>query len=650
MKKIILVLLILLLPSLILADTTVPWVRNTSSDIYPLYINDMVGVGTTTPPYMVTSFSSTIPQLSLSAGAGLAQWTFRNAGGDLFFSTTTVAGSATTSSSALTVSGSGFGTTTVRGLNISGQATSTSNVGFSITTGCYAIGTTCVGSGSFSNTIANGGTATTTFYSGGVVFSDGTKLTQSASTGNFFWDETNKRLGLGTSTPFAKLSVHSIAGEAAFVVGSTTTNFIVDRVGNVGVGTSSPTTLLTVEKNGIAATQTKTLVLQNTTPSTVGTTVQRAPAIALLGTAYNSVSGGSEVGGFVLDALPATAAGTTAASFTIGRQLPNGTISNLITITSGGSINANSSITVGATAGYIMSARSKIFSSADGLIELFNNAGSDFTRLNFGGTSAAFPSILRSSTGLSVNLADGTAGGSLAVGTTTPFGIFQVASSTASAGFKPQIVITDTGAGTDKKHWTVANEGGNLYISTSTDLYATTSVAALEIRNSGAVYAPFTGTSGSAQTGYWCYDTNGQFIRDTTVCLVSDLRAKNITGNFTSSLDEISKLKLLTYHFKPKFNGDFENNPNYTREQLGLGAQDLAKIDPKLVQVYTEDGCNNVFCYKEGEPKSPDTYALATLALGGVKELNIKENWQWFVMFAMFCWIVRLEIKTKKNA
>ncbi|MFA5888745.1 MAG: hypothetical protein WC857_00725, partial [Candidatus Paceibacterota bacterium] len=40
-----------------------------------------VGIGTTTSQYLLTPFSSTAPQLALSAGAGLSQWTMRNAGG-----------------------------------------------------------------------------------------------------------------------------------------------------------------------------------------------------------------------------------------------------------------------------------------------------------------------------------------------------------------------------------------------------------------------------------------------------------------------------------------------------------------------------------------------------------------------------------------
>jgi hypothetical protein len=109
-------------------------------------------MGTTTGNYRLTVSSSTEPQLSLSAGGGITQWTFRNAGGDLFLSTTTVAGTATTSISALSISGSGFGTTTVLGLNISGQATSTSNVGFNLTGGCFAINGTCI-SGSSSSSV-----------------------------------------------------------------------------------------------------------------------------------------------------------------------------------------------------------------------------------------------------------------------------------------------------------------------------------------------------------------------------------------------------------------------------------------------------------------------------------------------------------------
>lgn len=141
--------------------------------------------------------------------------------------------------------------------------------------------------------IAQGGTATTTFYAGGLVFSDGTKLTQAAnSVGNgiLFWDSVNRRLGVGTTTPPGKLSVYTSTNQAsAFTVsnsiGSTTlqvdtidTNpqifsvatstgvdyFDVGQGGNVGVSSSTPWRTFSV--NG-------TVSFANLTSGTTGNTL-----------------------------------------------------------------------------------------------------------------------------------------------------------------------------------------------------------------------------------------------------------------------------------------------------------------------------------------------------------------------------------------
>ncbi|MFA5877415.1 MAG: immunoglobulin-like domain-containing protein [Candidatus Paceibacterota bacterium] len=60
--------------------------------------------------------------------------------------------------------------------------------------------------------IANGGTATTTFYNGGITFYNSSlgTLSQAGDGKGLFWDETNKRLGVGTSSPAYKLSVEGI--------------------------------------------------------------------------------------------------------------------------------------------------------------------------------------------------------------------------------------------------------------------------------------------------------------------------------------------------------------------------------------------------------------------------------------------------------
>lgn len=61
---------------------------------------------------------------------------------------------------------------------------------------------------------------------------------------------------------------------------------------------------------------------------------------------------------------------------------------------------------VGATAESGWTGRATMKSSADGVIELFNDALTGFTRLNFGGTTASFPSLSRNNAELVAKLAD----------------------------------------------------------------------------------------------------------------------------------------------------------------------------------------------------------------------------------------------------
>lgn len=79
----------------------------------------------------------------------------------------------------------------------------------------------------------------------------------------------------------------------------------------------------------------------------------------------------------------------------------------------GGTIVALGNITgvshvAGATDTFLWTGRARIKSSADGIVELFNAAETGFTRLNFGGTSSAFPSLKRSGAALLARVADDT--------------------------------------------------------------------------------------------------------------------------------------------------------------------------------------------------------------------------------------------------
>ena len=107
-----------------------------------------------------------------------------------------------------------------------------------------------------------------TFTNGSVLFSDGTTIAQDNS--NFFWDDTNKRLGLGTTTPSAKLHVDgsmflldSATGVSTitfpngpqieangpggyFKSGLVHSSLFGPTAGNVGIGTTSPSAKLDV--------------------------------------------------------------------------------------------------------------------------------------------------------------------------------------------------------------------------------------------------------------------------------------------------------------------------------------------------------------------------------------------------------------------
>jgi len=61
-------------------------------------------------------------------------------------------------------------------------------------------------------TIANGGTGTTTWQTGSIPFFNGTRLTENNA--NLFWDNTNFRLGVGTSTPTAHFQVTASGANA----------------------------------------------------------------------------------------------------------------------------------------------------------------------------------------------------------------------------------------------------------------------------------------------------------------------------------------------------------------------------------------------------------------------------------------------------
>jgi hypothetical protein len=118
--------------------------------------------------------------------------------------------------------------------------------------------------------VANGGTGTGTAFTTGSVPFAGASGTYAQDNAQFFWDETNKRLGIGTATPSDSLQVvgsirnsgaiYQNGAAASFQIGTKDAQdvqFLANNAvaatlksgGNFGVGTTSPGSLLSVAGN-----------------------------------------------------------------------------------------------------------------------------------------------------------------------------------------------------------------------------------------------------------------------------------------------------------------------------------------------------------------------------------------------------------------
>lgn len=160
--------------------------------------------------------------------------------------------------------------------------------------------------------VTNGGTGTTTSFTTGSIVFAGASGVYSQDNANFFWDDTNNRLGVGTTGPSYKLHASSTGSNIIGSQGTTDASFItnvngtqslylhstaamseinelralpllftvngaermrIDSSGNVGIGLTDPTTVLTGFSGGstgvaIASADVPTLALYDSENST----------------------------------------------------------------------------------------------------------------------------------------------------------------------------------------------------------------------------------------------------------------------------------------------------------------------------------------------------------------------------------------------
>lgn len=191
-------------------------------------------------------------------------------------------------------------------------------------------------------------------------------------------------------------------------------------------------------------------------------------------------------------------------------------------------------------------------------------------------------------------------GGASAGGVNAPF---LLASNYIQVGqAAPSINWSANTQGTNLKNWTAGVSGTTWSLGTATDASvstlakaaiavargATTTVASVTIGNatdSTAVLLPGLASSSAATTGTLCWTTGtGNVNVDTTLaCLSSTRKVKQNIKPLDIGLSEVMQMRPVSYDLKPQF------NPKHLGPQVGLVAEDVEKVDPRLVG-YGGDG------------------------------------------------------------
>lgn len=452
---------------------------------------------------------------------------------------------------------------------------------------------------------------------------DGTRLTATyasttalSSSGSAYFATTGGNVGIASTTPWGLLSINPNAlgaGVPSFVIGSSTaTSFIVDNGGMVGIGTTTPGSLFSI--SGVANFTTATSSFYGNGINLTG------GCFAVNGVCAGSGSGTIESGttgqfpyyaanGTTLTATSSIFLGTSG-NVGIGTMSPY----NKFQVTGTGTGLGQTFAVVNSASTTLM----QIFDNNQVVIGHSGNSNSTSTPLNGNGNDTA--AILTLRNGDQTNLVFGQAvsvGGSFHIsavndsrvsgvaGTVIPLGITSSNFSVSESGGNVSI---GSGAITTYKLNIKGTDDGD-----TIGIYFANSSAAgkFYVRNNGKVSMPGL-VSGVAIADDVCYDSDSSELRINTTndCnSSSSFRYKENINSLSYGLAEVMLLNPVFFNYNSTYAPDSADQ----NRKIGFIAEEMENIIPEVVQYDTE-----------GLPSAIDYGNLTSLLVKGIQELNLR--------------------------
>lgn len=308
------------------------------------------------------------------------------------------------------------------------------------------------GSSSGSGTIST----STNLVSGQVDFSTGASTIGNDS--GFFWDNTNKRLGIGTITPSLPVTAYrTLSAPSGGLSG--VAQFTAENTSNIGTADFGPVNVFGM-KDPLSTAPTNIGDMGFVSNTINGTTTGKFIVRAYYqGAPFTS---GQYSNAFVYDAQTG--------DFAVGTTTPSSVLCDTDSICVYDNTFARIRMTASSTTGHI--------------VQGFFDARSDAPatqRFQFG-TKSNDPLAFLTNDNVRMTVSTK---GFLGIGTATPAWVLQVSTTSATTAFVPQFAISDQNGGTDLKHLTFTYQKGTFYLATSSDALATSSIAALTMNSSG---------------------------------------------------------------------------------------------------------------------------------------------------------------------